>query len=370
MSISDQDLREQFGLDPTLFSFMAEHPELFTPTGRSMEVRLPSAEERASGMTEYKASFMATLGDTTQPATAALRSARLTRLSEIQQETREGKKYLMISGVMRPVVMDIRLYPPSHEDEGISLPEFLRALVNASRKDNPVSAERFLSTCAGFGLDFRGGMPLIWQHFGASKEGVDKAFEWFEDQGAIDVRRSMVNPGRITRAIEFTDGVEVTGFEVGRMDRSMSTRGQGFIDVVEAVVTNFQRVIVQRKAIRDLSVKLETLKGEKKPKEDDIRDIQMQIDSLATAARAWAGNWGGAQNRKETASDSVSLIETNIWDAVSVPVGRITAQNASGEEFKMNFWQRNQQVAPIEEGAVPSGVVTSENVAATDEEPF
>jgi len=224
---------KNFNLDASAFAAIADTPEAFENTGRTTTLTVGR-----------RISFKGSINGIEVPAYATLKSAKLSRLSVLEQQSNStGETYKIVTGILKPVVMDLEVVI---DGQTMPIHEVLRAFVNENAK-KPVSEQEFLATCSRLGLKFVDGMPLFFQQFGASESGIRHAVETFMANGAVDVYPSMKNPGRIKEAYAHETGVEITSFEVGTTDRLQSKTGQGFLNLVDASVDQFSRIVSLRK---------------------------------------------------------------------------------------------------------------------------
>ena len=87
-----------FGLEANDFSIVAESPELFENKGKT--TKLIAGKEVA---------YNVTIAGKKIPAYVTLESAKLTRLSLIEQNTRNKRSYWLATGMFKPVKMNIDL---------------------------------------------------------------------------------------------------------------------------------------------------------------------------------------------------------------------------------------------------------------------
>ena len=318
MSISMQN----FNLDFDLFSNIAENPEMFESTGRTNTLRL-----------DREVSFKGSINGIEVPASAVLRSAKLTRLTLLEQTSpNTGKDYFLVTGIMRPVQLDLYV---TIDGQKMNLVDVLLAAVN-EKASKQITRDQFLDTARKIGLNFTDGMPFFFQQFGANLEGWTKAREAFVEAGAKDVIGAMNHPGRIKAAYQHNDGVDVTAFEVGTVDRTRSRTGQGFLNLIDATVANFQRVVELRKEAKILKAKVDEAKGWSQEKIDKANE---HADLLSKMSRQWVANWAGAQQRI-VVNESGKQTTENIWDPVNAPCGRFT-MIVNGSAVEVDLWSNS-----------------------------
>jgi hypothetical protein len=340
------NLLDKFNLGDS-FSAIADSPEAFEVSGRTT--------------TLYKGrriSFKGTINGIEVPAYATLHEASLSRMSVIEQQSPyTGDSYKIVTGIFKPVKMDIELVI---DGETMSLPELLRNLVNTS-STNKIDEQTFLETASRIGLKFSEGMPMFWQQFGASDEGIKAAFEAFKAAGAVDVLGSMSNRGRIVAAYAHDAGVPVTSFEVGTVDRTKSRTGQGFLNLVDASVEQFQRIVGLRKEASLLKTALteQTDWAQKK-----IKATEDRIKVIGDMSRQWTTNWAGAQQIIEI-DEAGQLAPQDKYAAVNAPCGRFSMA-VDGANVSVDLWKNSARA----EASSTTTSVASAPVAVDGELPF
>lgn len=307
-------LLEKFNLDADVFSTVVDSPELFETSGTTTMLRVGK-----------RVPYSASINGVSVPAYVTLNSARLTRLSLLRQEQRStGNEYNLVTGIIKPVQMDVELVI---DGQTMSLIDLLHHVAQqASGKE--IAREEFVHTARRIGLNFADGMPLFFQQFGASQTGFDAAIEVFKASGATDVASNMKNPGRIVEAWQHPgDGVEISAFELGTVDRTKSSRykhdgiGQGFLNLVEAQIEQFTRIVSLRRGVRVLKNELENNTGTLSQAE--VKTLNEAIESQRAMSRQWASNWAGAQKRLVMLKNG-SFEEQDMYDPVNAPCGRFT----------------------------------------------
>ena len=307
-------LLEKFNLDADVFSTVVDSPELFETSGTTTMLRVGK-----------RVPYSASINGVSVPAYVTLNSARLTRLSLLRQEQRStGNEYNLVTGIIKPVQMDVELVI---DGQTMSLIDLLHHVAQqASGKE--IAREEFVHTARRIGLNFADGMPLFFQQFGASQTGFDAAVEVFKASGATNVASNMKNPGRIVEAWQHPgDGVEISAFELGTVDRTKSSRykhdgiGQGFLNLVEAQIEQFTRIVSLRRGVRVLKNELENNTGTLS--QAQVKTLNETIESQRAMSRWWASNWAGAQKRLVMLKNG-SFEEQDMYDPVNAPCGRFT----------------------------------------------
>lgn len=296
--------------------------------------------------------YTGSINGTSVPGYVTLHEAYLTRLSLLQQtQMSTGRDYYLVTGILKPVKMDVELMI---DGEAINLIDFLTHVVNKS-SNSSMTRDEFILAARRIGINFTDGMPLFFQQFGASKAAFEQARDIFMAHGASDVRGNMSNPGRILSAYAHNNGVPVTSFELGTVDRTKSPRQtsfpevpQGFLNLVDAQIEQFSRILRFRKEAHLLTEQIDP-----KMSQDKIKKLQSQAKILTDMSKQWVSSWSGAQRRiEQNPNGSFSL--KDMYDPVNAPCGRFTL---AGTEI--DLWT-NSKVAD-----------TSTNVTkSTEKEPF
>lgn len=335
----------QLNLDMNLFSAIAETPEMFERSGRTAELRVGR-----------EVPFKASINGVEISASAILHEARLTRLTLLEQVSpNTNKSYHLVTGIMRPVKMDLFV---TIDGEKMNLIDLLHTFVNSG--STQINRQQFVDTARKIGLDFENGMPFFFQQFGANIDGFKSALDAFKAAGAKDVIGRMNNPGRIQAAYEHETGVPVTAFEVGTVDRTKSRTGQGFLNLVDATVDNFQRIVRLRKEARMLEQKILTASGWSQEKTTKAKE---QVKLLDDMSRQWASNWSGAQQRVVVLPNQKKEAQ-NIWDPVNAPCGRFTMV-VNGENVDVDLWSNSAKANTSD-----TSVGASAPAVVTDNDPF
>jgi hypothetical protein len=260
------------------------------------------------------------------PAEVTLREANLSRLSVLRQSSPyTGKEYLLVTGVMNPVKLDISV---NIDGESMSLVDLLHAFVGDS-----VERSKFEESLAAMGMNYSAGMPLFFQQFGAHEEGIKHAINAFKTAGAIDVTNSIENPGRIVAAYQHQSGVPMTSFELGTTDREKSRTNQGFLNLVDASVSTFQRVYQLRLEAHSLGQKISDLPQAK------VKEAEEKRKELLALSRQWVSNWSGSQERIKVEKNG-SKTPQNIFDPVNAPCGRFSLA-VQGEVVACDLWSNS-----------------------------
>lgn len=275
-----------------------------------------------------------------------LREASLTRLSLLDQFSQGlGRSYKLVTGIMKPVKFDIELMI---DGELMPFTEFLRQVV-----DKNLTHDEFLMAARRIGINFTDGMPLFFQQFGASMAGWTKAREAFVAAGATDARVNMQKPGNIEAAYAHATGVPVTQLELGTVDRSKSVREQGFLNLVDAQVDQFTRIIKLRTEAQLLKDQADSVKLS----QEKIKAINAKSKVLTDMSKQWVSSWSGAQQRIEQLSNG-KLEKKDQFDPTNAPCGRFTML-IDNQAVEVDLWS-NSTVAN-------AGAETAKPVIKNDE---
>jgi hypothetical protein len=316
------NLLSKFGFDADLFAAVADSPEVFETTGRTTTLHVGR-----------RIAFKGSINGIEVPAYATVHEASLSRMSVIEQKSPyTGETYKIVTGIFKPVKMDVEVVV---DGETMPIHELLRATVNASA-NKPVDEATFLDTASKIGLKFQDGMPLLFQQFGASDAGIEHAFKAFAAAGAIDVLDTMEKRGNIIKAYAHETGVPVTSFEIGTVDRSQSRTGQGFLNLVDAAVDQFSRIVRLRKEASVLKTELTTQTNWSQAK---IKKAEDRIKVVQTMSRQWTTNWAGAQQIIQV-DEGGNLVAKDQYAAVNAPCGRFTMV-VNGNSVAVDLWKNS-----------------------------
>jgi len=323
----------KFGLNTDLFSSIADNIDALQSTARTQRLHIDKTVK-----------FTGSINGQNVPAEVTLREASLRRLSVLRQTSPNnvGHDYLLVTGVMNPVRMDLNV---NIDGETYSIVDLLQTMTGTTDRS------KFEASLAASGLNYMNGMPLFFQQFGASEDGIKHAIEAFKSAGAV--KSNIDNPGRIVAAYQHKTGVPVTDFELGTTDRKMSRTNQGFLNLVDASVTTFQRVYGLRLEAHILEQKSDDLPQAK------VKAAAEKADELKKLARQWASNWSGSQQRITIAKNGAKTPQ-NIYDPVNAPCGRFTLV-INGEEVACDLWSNSAR-------ADQTSTVTDK--AVVEEDPF
>jgi len=311
----------------------------------------------------------------TIPASVVCHDAHLHRLTLFRQHSRlDGHSYLLITGVLR-VNLDVYVTIDGKEYPLVNL---LASLVNNTLpEEKKMSVKDFARNVEqGLGIRFGGTMPLLWQHFGANPETIgfegmkevdgeqvpiftpEGVMGRFAALGAQDVTTENNEDGRIIQQLAFPrshPGIPVAQFELGQQNRAYSETQQGFLDLVNAQIENFVRIIKHRRIARQIGAEVaekrraqaeENAKGGKKViiTDEDAKKQLALAQVHVNMARRYSANWAGVQQRTKvkegSPDDAPELYTENFFDPVNAPCGSMTLVLDDDERLEWDFWTR------------------------------
>jgi hypothetical protein len=325
-------IANQFGLDADILGAFVNEPDILESSSTTTMLR-------KNKEVVYKASINGNSVD----AFVTLREASLTRLSLLQQkQASTGRDYWLATGVMQPVKIDIDLVI---EGDRISLVDFLHQLT-CEAAGQQISTEQFLLSARKIGLNFSEGMPLFFQQFGANYNKFASLVNEFKAAGAEDVL-GQIDPAknaknRIQAAYQLKPGMPITAFEVGSVDRTKSARfhhdnvGQGFLNLVDAQIEQFTRIVGLRKSAKIKMAQAEVVGVA----EDKAKELKASANIDMQMSRQAVSNWAGAQRRIRRTEDGTFKTD-NMFDPVNLPCGRLTVVRNDGTSYEADIWSNN-----------------------------
>jgi hypothetical protein len=330
-----------FNLDT--LSNVADTPEMFERSGSTVTLRQGR-----------EVSFKASINGVELPGSAILHDARLTRLTVLKQQSpNTGKWYHLVTGIMRPVKMDVFV---TIDGQKMNIIDVLLAATNA-KAERQLTRDEFLDTARKLSLTYTDGMPYFFQHFGANEEGFKKAIAEFKAAGAVDVIGTIENPRRIEAAYQHTEGVPVTAFEVGTVNRDKSRTNQGFLNLADSITENFQRIVALRKEARLLD---HEVNSNTDLSQEQRKATQTRAQLLNDMSRQWASPWTGAQQRIVIDSATGKQKQENMYDPVNAPCGRFTMV-VNGKNVDVDLWTNSARAVTND---------TSVNTVDLSKDPF
>lgn len=320
------DILSSFNITASDLGALINEPEILQ--SRSNTTRLTVGKE---------VPYTCSMNGVTVNGFVTLKSARLTRLSLLEQTMASdpNNKYWLATGIMNPVDMNIEIIV---DGQRINMVDLFHQITEKAAGTS-ISREDFIANASKIGLKFTSGMPMFFQQFGANKDNFKGIIDVFKAHGAEDVIESIRNnTGSIKVAYALKAGLPVTSFEVGTVDRKQSARfahngvGQGFLNFLDAQFDQLTRIVSLRKSAR---VKLaQTLQDGLSENEIVALKESAKVDS--NMAGQWPSNWGGAQKRLVRLKSGFE--EQNVFDPVSVPCGRFTVVQSTGEPYEVDLW--------------------------------
>lgn len=326
----NMSILSNFGIDVDAFSAFND-TSLFAGSGTTMLRQ------------DKKTAYTGSINGNVVQAYVTMREARLTRISKLRQvQASTGNEYSLVTGILKPVKFDIDIIVDGVE---MSLVDLLKHFAEAA-SGATFSNDEFLHNARRIGFNVIDGMPLFFQQFGASDSAFDAAVDAFRSAGAVDAKGNK-DMGRIVAAYSHETGVPVTALELGSVDRTQSPRNQGFLNLIDAQVDQFQRVLGLRKKSNVL-----------KAQANDASLSQKQIKALTEEAkiademsRQWVSSWSGAQQR--IVNENGRMVAQNLYDPVNAPCGRFTMV-IGGSEVPVDLWTNRARANSTESVAKPA----------------
>lgn len=319
-----KNLLEQFNLSSDLFATMGDSPEAFESNSRTTTLHVGR-----------RVPFKGSINGVEIQAFATVNEASLTRLSVIEQTSPydASNTYKIVTGIFKPVKMTVEVVI---NGETMTVQQLLHNFVNASAK-NELDEQTFLDTASKIGLKFNDGMPMLFQQFGASEDGIAHAIATFKQAGAYNALNSMTKKSdNLIEAYAHDTGVPVMSFEVGSVDRKASRTGQGFLNLVDATVEQFNRIVALRK---EASILKNEIVLQTNWSQDKIVQSESRVKKLQEMSRQWTTNWAGAQQiiRIDAAGKKVAEEQ---YAAVNAPCGRFQLL-IDGKKVSIDLWKNS-----------------------------
>jgi hypothetical protein len=334
-------LLEKFNLSSDLFATMGDSPEAFESNSRTTTLHVGR-----------RVPFKGSINGVEVQAFATVNEASLTRLSVIQQTSPydSSNQYKIVTGIFKPVKMTVEVVV---DGETMTIQELLRSFVNASSA-NQIDEQTFLDTASKIGLKFTDGMPLLFQQFGASEDGIAHAIATFKQAGAYDALGAMTKKStNLIEAYAHDTGVPVTSFEVGSVDRNASRTGQGFLNLVDATVDQFNRIVSLRKEASVLKSEIATQTNWSQSK---VTQAETRVKKLQEMSRQWTTNWAGAQQIIRIDGSGKKVAEDQ-YAAVNAPCGRFQLL-IDGKKVSIDLW-KNSLVSDSQSVSEPTPTVVN-----------
>ena len=277
------------------------------------------------------------------PTWATLRNADWHRITVRKHEINRAGEPMRLSEVVglsfRNVKIDVEV---EIDGQVISLQDFARQIassfVNGETDTNVL--DKVIADC---GLNFDG-MPMFLQQMGASENGFTHAIEIFKAQGGFDDMQSVRNNSlfHTAYAMPKNSGLKVTSLEMGSADRSQSRTGDGYVDLVDAVIGNFMRMWEHKSTIVVLKNKLD----QSGLSQAEIKSINSQIEDQEKMIKNYGSSWSGAARQK----DKDTGVEMAKYNPMNVLCGRWSAL-VNEEVVDFDVWSTSDKA--------PSGDISS-----------
>jgi len=275
------------------------------------------------------------------PTYATLESAYWTRLTvrdhEVRRSNQEPRISQVFGGVFKPVKMKVEI---ELGGQLMTLSELIETLILENAKGKTLDDVRRIITETNLTKGLSEGMPLMFQQMGASQNGFTHAVEVFKAAGGIDDLQSLKNNPRFHTCYDMkaNQGLEVVSFELGSADRSQSSTGQGFINIVDAVFSNLLRVIAHRTESTILVKDIENRAAEMS--QADIKLKQAKAKSELDMSKQYPVIWSGA-SRQVDIQPNGDKVTRDKYNATNAPCGRWTVTTANGA-VDLDVWSNSQ----------------------------
>jgi hypothetical protein len=308
-------------------------------------------------------------------AFATLNSAKLTRLSLLRQSYTSGSmlesgdsEYYIVTGQFNPVSIDITI---DNDGEIIPLHEVWRHMTNALGNTDH-SSDAWMANLTRLGLNYVANpFQLYFQQMGADPDKIEKTFNTFRDLGAYDDTATMAKnsqdpnrPQRMERCLIVDQSIDVSFFELGQVNRDKVKSGQGFIDLVDAMSGQLNRVTKLRHDAAIIERELEVNKDEMTAKQ--ITKMEEKIKSLRQQSSQFHTSWSGAQQNTQTNKITGELEWLDRWSPTQAPCGRFDLV-VDNQTINIDLWKNANQ--PVKnETSVPSlkNISEEENILGED----
>jgi hypothetical protein len=292
-------------------------------------------------------------------AWATLRNAEWHRITgrdhEVVRAGEDPRMSQTIGFSFKNVVIDIDLQMP--DGTVMPLQDFARAVAGSLINGAPTQEEidKVVKDC---GLNFDG-MPMFLQQMGASENGFAHAVEFFKTNGGVDDMKSVANNPMFHTAYALpkgTAGLKVLQFEMTPQDRSQSANKKGFIDLVDAVMSNFLRMWEHKKELRGLNIR----KEQAGLSQADIKKIEGEISEIEKMIGNYGSSWSGSARQR----DKITKVEMNKYNALNIGCGRWIVEH-NGNVVDFDAWKDSAKVPTV---AVEQ--ILNAPVVDTNQKPF
>lgn len=329
-----------FGIKSDDFAIVTENPDALK--SQSNTVRLQRGK---------RVKIKGSINGVEIPTYATLESAYWTRLTVRDHEVRRAGQETRISqvfgGVFKPVKMAVEV---EINGQTLSLEDLIVSLIAETSAGKSADEVRKILEETNLIKGLSDGMPFMFQQMGASENGFAHAVEIFKAAGGVDDLASLKGNTRFHTCYDMKDkqGLEVVSFELGSADRTQSKTGQGFVDIIDAVVSNLIRVIGHKSAASVIKREIEEQAASLS--QADIKSRQVRIDSELAMSRQYPVIWSGASRQKDLTATGETVTRDK-YNATNAPCGRWTVATANGN-VDLDVWSNstkqpaNAAVAP------------------------
>jgi len=289
--------------------------------------------------------------------------ATLNRISVEQRKKYRGSgTYLLVSGTMRNVKMDISIL---HDGSWVSMLDYFKYLAG-----NPALSDADMeNTLGNMRMNFTQPQTLLFQQFGADEQAYAELTAMLLANGFNENQSQNDN---VLQVLSSDAGVPLTGFQVGKMNRAESRphgkkiagtdrvhEGQGFLDFVDAQVSKY----INTSKIAGIMAQLETARNTHRASltEEQMSAISESLDShrqmISNISQRGTG-WSGAQREVEVDDLLQEVTEKNVFWSQRAPIGRFNLSIA-GVDTPVSLWRDRTN----DEGAETTAAAPKEPVS-------
>jgi len=341
--------------------------EAFADNPEAMELTRNTINLRVGKQTPFKG----TIGNEKLNAFVTLKSAKLTRLSLLRQSRKQpstsgSPDYYIVTGAFSPVDLEVMI---ESDGELVPLHDVWREMTNALGKTK-YDSNAFLAHLTRIGLNYtNGGFPIYFQQMGADPDKIEYTLNMFRDLGGYDdvaamqkATRDSSKPQRMERTLKHDTGIPVTFFELGQVDRTKVTSGQGFVDLCDSMSGQFNRVTSQRHDANVLARELETNTN---LSDKSIKEINAKIKSLRDQSVQYSAVWSGSQQITVTNPITKDVEYSDRFAPTNAPCGRFDLL-VDGETINIDLWKNSVR----NDGSAPSISVPALKTMNADDNPL
>lgn len=344
-------LSNMFGINSDDLALVTENPDAFKSQSNTTLLRKDKRVKTKGSINNIEI-----------PTYVTLESAFWTRLTVrdhyINRAGAEARTSQVFGGVFKPVKMKVEV---EINGKTMLLQELIRDLIAETSAGKSADEINRIIEDTNLLRGFADGMPLMFQQMGASENGFQHAIEIFRSAGAVDDLASLKGNSRFHTCYDMKQkqGLEVVAFELGSADRTQSKTGQGFTDIIDAVISNLVRVIGHKTTAAILRKEIEEKVASLS--QGDIKAKQTKIDSELAMSRQYPVIWSGAARQKDT-TETGDMVTRDKYNAVNAPCGRWTVL-VNGQTEDLDVWS-NSTKQPV------NAVTTATAVVDTTVKPF